>query len=423
MILPICFLAIFVVKLDCVHLHPVQISDEVIDQHAHNHNPSIPKEYSYPYYGGLRGQILQVVKAKDGADNMFIISPASIPTANVKSISSKKGSVSTSEDDGQLNNKPPTSIAFEQDFNRIQIAAARLVAIQEVAKRKGSFSAEDNRIYAESLLELGHAAQNLANLHETGQIKDFSLLLQPDFQLADKKPLVPSESIAEIETSGGEQKVDEVTEQLFNEEDLLPPNTEDPYEDVSDTVAVTAPKKDASVAEAKPIGLSIAGEGGVASSKPNAIALSGRNGLAVSAPKATAIAGVSAEEAAAFSVAIPNRNNLVIKNVNHTPQRPVYDDYMEDYSDVLPPRSTFTRDITVAHGSPIPVMSKKTKLASITETGSDAAFADSLVKQWKTIIAEDFSASARSAPKLTPTKYIKEVSKFPQRSIDKKAYY
>uniref|UniRef100_A0A034VZQ3 DUF4774 domain-containing protein n=1 Tax=Bactrocera dorsalis TaxID=27457 RepID=A0A034VZQ3_BACDO len=31
MILPICFLAIFVVKLDCVHLHPVQISDEVID--------------------------------------------------------------------------------------------------------------------------------------------------------------------------------------------------------------------------------------------------------------------------------------------------------------------------------------------------------------------------------------------------------
>nr|XP_036219605.1 uncharacterized protein LOC118679746 [Bactrocera oleae] len=354
---------------------------------------------------------------------MFIISPPSIPTASVKSLSSKKASISTSEGHGQLNNKPPTSIAFEQDFNRIQIAAARLVAIQEVAKRKGSFSEEDNRIYAESLLELGHAAQNLANLHETGQIKDFSLLLQPDFELPHNKPLVPPESVAEIETSGGEQKVDEVTEQLFNEEDLLPPNTEDPYEDVSDTVAVTAPKKDASVAEAKPIGLSIAGEGGVASSKPNAIALSGRNGLAVSAPKATAIAGVSAEEAAAFSVSIPNRNNLVIKNVNHMPQRPVYDDYIEDYSDVLPSRSTFTRDTTVTHGSSIPVVNKKTKLLGVTEAGSELAFADSLVKQWKTIIAEDYSASARNAPKLTSTKYLKEVSEFPQRSIDKKAYY
>lgn len=185
---------------------------------------------------------------------MFIISPTSIPNGSIKSISTTKGSFPISEDDDQLNNKSLTSIAFEQDFNRIQIAAARLVAIQEVAKRKGSFSVEDNRIYAESLLELGRAAQNLANLHETGQIKDFSLLLQPDFQVPHKKPLFPLESVAESEVSNGEQKVDEVTEQLFNEEDLLPPNTEDPYEDVSDTIAVTAPKKDASVAEAKPIG-------------------------------------------------------------------------------------------------------------------------------------------------------------------------
>uniref|UniRef100_A0A0A1XMW2 ATP-dependent helicase/nuclease subunit A n=1 Tax=Zeugodacus cucurbitae TaxID=28588 RepID=A0A0A1XMW2_ZEUCU len=418
MMLHIFFLAIFIVKLDPAHFHPVEVSDTAIDQHANN--ISILKEYSYPYYGGLRGQILQVVRTKDGQDNMFIISPTAIPPADVKATYTKKTSVPASDDDIQLNIHPSTSIAFEQDFNRIQIAAARLVAIQEVAKRKGSFSAEDNRIYAESLLELGHAAQKLANLHHTGQIKDFSLLLQPDFQVPHKKPLFPSESISVSETSGGEQKVDEVTEQQFNEEDLLPPNTEDPYEDVSDSVAVTAPKKDASVAEAKPIGLSIAGEGGVASSKPNAIALSGRNGLAVSAPKATAIAGVSAEEAAAFSVSIPNRNNLVIKTVNHVPQRPVYDDYNEDYSDVLPARSKFTRDTTITHGSSLPVVSKKTKGASATEGGSGAVFADSLVQQWKTIVAADYSASARSAPQLIPAKFVKESVKFQQSSIDKK---
>uniref|UniRef100_W8BQQ3 DUF4774 domain-containing protein n=2 Tax=Ceratitis capitata TaxID=7213 RepID=W8BQQ3_CERCA len=319
-------------------------------------------------------------------DNMFILRSADSKDKPL----TKTSSITISTEDTQSDKITSTTV-FEKDFNRIQIAAARLVAIQEIAKRKGSFSAEDNRIYGESLLELGQAAQNLANLQKTGQIKDFSLLLQSDFQISHKQPLLPSESLAEAENLTGEQKVDEVTEQQFNEEDFLPPNTEDPYEDVSDTVAVTAPKKDASVAEAKPIGLSIAGEGGVASSKPNAIALSGRNGLAVSAPKATAIAGVSAEEAAAFSVSVPNRNNLVIKTVHSQAQGPLYDDYNEDYSEVVPLRSTFSRVAMNTRKYPPPDVNKKAKYVSGTEGG----LSDSLINKWRTMVAEDYSASTR----------------------------
>ncbi|XP_036337331.1 uncharacterized protein LOC118747388 [Rhagoletis pomonella] len=361
----------------------------------------------------MRGQILQVVRTNDGNDNTFIIAPA-VPQVSVVPVLTKKA---MSTGNGQSQDIASATTAFEKDFNRIQIAAARLVAIQETAKRKGSFSNEDNRIYAESLLELGHAAQNLANLQQSGQIKDFSLLLQPDFQLPPKQPLQPTETVSGNES----QKVEEVTEQQFNEEEFLPPNTEDPYEDVSDTVAVTAPKKDASVAEAKPVGLSIAGEGGVASSKPNAVALSGRNGLAVAAPKATAIAGVSAEEAAAFSVAVPNRNNLVIKNVNRLPQRPIYDDYSEDYGDVSSVRSAFTRDSIDARDSPPPsVISKKNRNGGSLVGSTAGGIADAFVDKWKTMVAEEYAASARSAQLATKDSF-NRLDKFSKSSPNKKA--
>lgn len=64
-----------------------------------------------------------------------------------------------------------------------------------------------------------------------------------------------------------------------------------------DGVSVQLPHEDASVAEAKPVGLAIAGVGGVASSKPTGTAVVGPGGLALSRPVATAIAGVEGAEA------------------------------------------------------------------------------------------------------------------------------
>ncbi|XP_034656219.1 uncharacterized protein LOC117893641 [Drosophila subobscura] len=255
-----------------------------------------------------------------------------------------------------------------------------------MAKRKGSFSAEDNQIYASSLLELGQAAQSLALLQQTGQIKDFSVLLQPElFAIPPPAPPQKQPSNFGLEAGAGsnpadqkidEQKLDEVTEQQFSPEDFLPPNSEDPYEDVNDSVSVMAPKKDAAVAEAKPVGLSIAGEGGVASSKPNAVALSGRNGLAVASPKATAIAGVSPEEAAAFSISLPTRNQLVIKTPNSAAEK-ASDDY--DYND---------GPLTVARYP----LTRETPLVPVRLSGGH-----SLVDKWRTAIAEDYAARQAQA--------------------------
>lgn len=101
-------------------------------------------------------------------------------------------------------------------------------------------------------------------------------------------------------------------------EDHRPPNSVDvPREDEEDvgqedessagsdaspaeppeSVSVNLPPDNASVAEAKPVGLAIAGPGGVASSKPVATAVVGPGGLALAKPVATAIAGIPGAEA------------------------------------------------------------------------------------------------------------------------------
>ncbi|SPP85198.1 uncharacterized protein LOC117586980 isoform X3 [Drosophila guanche] len=339
-----------------------------------------------PYYGGLRGQLLQLRPQRDGSIGSYILQQRAVPRETADdtiTISAASSGSSTSSSSTSIS-------ASASDFNRIQLAAARLVAIQEMAKRKGSFSAEDNQIYASSLLELGQAAQSLALLQQTGQIKDFSVLLQPE--LLALSPPAPPPPQKQPSNFGGsnpadqkidEQKLDEVTEQQFSPEDFLPPNSEDPYEDVNDSVSVMAPKKDAAVAEAKPVGLSIAGEGGVASSKPNAVALSGRNGLAVASPKATAIAGVSPEEAAAFSISLPTRNQLVIKTPNSAAEK-ASDDY--DYND---------GPLTVARFP----LTRETPLVPVRLSGGD-----SLVDKWRTAIAEDYAARQAQAQMMSKPK-------------------
>lgn len=70
-----------------------------------------------------------------------------------------------------------------------------------------------------------------------------------------------------------------------------------PEDPPNESVSVNLPPDNASVAEAKPVGLAIAGTGGVASSKPVATAVVGPGGLALAKPVATAIAGIPGAEA------------------------------------------------------------------------------------------------------------------------------
>lgn len=76
--------------------------------------------------------------------------------------------------------------------------------------------------------------------------------------------------------------------------------------DDKDSVSVNS-NREASVAEAKPVGLAIAGPGGVASSKPSATAVVGPGGLAIARPSAVAIAGVSPNDVSNLGIPIPQK--------------------------------------------------------------------------------------------------------------------
>lgn len=200
---------------------------------THNDNRYNKKDIfdtDLPYYGGLKGL-----------------------TINTHLKTSKQGALGSTRDN------------FYTNFNKIQLAAAQLVAIQEAAKQKGSFNEEDDKYYADSLLELGIAAQKLADLQHTRNVSILDYVNNNYNQIIKETPAIES-----------------------------------------DYLSVNAPRKEASVAESKPIGietstiklgiynnifflylsgLSIAGVGGLASAKPNAVAIAGQDGLSVAAPK------------------------------------------------------------------------------------------------------------------------------------------
>lgn len=125
------------------------------------------------------------------------------------------------------------------------------------------------------------------------------------------------------------------------------------------------------------------------------MALSGRNGLAVSAPKATAIAGVTPQEAAAFSISLPSRNQLVIKSASSrlaaasqsaSISGPYYDDY--DYMEASPVKAN-TRNIPLLRSSGSVVSDTNRRVKPMQDTASAA---ESIVKLWRSAITDDYAA-------------------------------
>lgn len=175
------------------------------------------------------------------------------------------------------------------------------------------------------------------------------------------------------------------------------------------------------------LGLSIAGEGGVASSKPNAVALSGRNGLAVASPKATAIAGVSPEEAAAFSVNLPNRNQLVIKSTQHSSKhrdgldRVIYDDYDYSYGDMAPLRAV-TRNVPHTRKT---AGQMRTSGPTTTLSTADIVSSPDFISKWKVAIAEDGTAPITEYQPVKPDEknVVLAKNKLALRSADGQTYY
>lgn len=141
--------------------------------------------------------------------------------------------------------------SFQQNLANIQKAASELVNLQQNIKLSGRLTDTDHKIYAENLAKLGVSAQNLAHIQQSGG--------QDDFRLLFEGPLGIRNDVSAKEDLSGEKidaadkvEPDQEEENVGEEDGTSSTSTSKPETD--DSVQVNIPDKDASVAEAKPIG-------------------------------------------------------------------------------------------------------------------------------------------------------------------------
>lgn len=115
-----------------------------------------------PFYGGAKGSILRFVKNKNGS-----------LTTQVSAVGSEESLDSVDQDD-------QGTTGFGDNLLKIQKAASKLVAIQQLVKASGMISDDEKKVYAENLDSLGEAAQALAKMNEGADEDDFRRLVSSE---------------------------------------------------------------------------------------------------------------------------------------------------------------------------------------------------------------------------------------------------
>lgn len=211
-----------------------------------------------PYYGGAKGQTLEIIEAPDGSFTTNIL----------------QGKLTQTKDESQ----------FAKDIKNIHQAALEIIRLHEQAKHKQQLNEEERQRYDKGIEQLNSSTKNLAQL----QVDDSEERSNLQFWFEKKKEAFGSKNEGAENNKEPNKEEENVGEESGGNEPAEPDN---------ESVAINLPPPDASVAEAKPVGLAIAGIGGVAASKPIATAVVGPGGLAIARPVATAIAGVAPEDA------------------------------------------------------------------------------------------------------------------------------
>ncbi|CRK95818.1 CLUMA_CG009270, isoform A, partial [Clunio marinus] len=257
-----------------------------------------------PYIGGAKGQVLEIRQRPDGSIFSRILTEEETKNEVKKEEHETANNIKTQKE------PEPT---FEDSLMSIQNAAAELVSLQQSYKENGKLTEGQKQKYAENLEKLGVSAQKLAHVQDDN---DYKILLEdplgdrikgskkkPEnirFPPFGKKPMVvdpppKKEECGDEETVIEEGEPTSTTASETTSTSSTSSTTAKPVvvSSENEVIAVSSADDDednSSVAEAKPVGLAIAGEGGVASSKPVGTAVVGPGGLAVARPMATAIA-------------------------------------------------------------------------------------------------------------------------------------
>lgn len=258
-----------------------------------------------PFYGGAKGQSLQITEYSDGRIETAIVKNPEIPVENTNI------TVNTSE----LENPVLPSIYELSDLGsnirKIQDTALTVVKLQEKAKEKGALNEAEEALYKQSMVILNRTAQNLANLQnemhpldlesreglsswferKSSSSKDKNKKKEEDKRKKEeekrkkeeeekkkkeeekrkkdeekkkkeeqeKKKKDEEKKKKEEENKRLEEEMEKKKQEEEKEREKEEEKEKEGEKEEDDGVEITPPDEDASVAEAKPVGLAVAG--------------------------------------------------------------------------------------------------------------------------------------------------------------------
>lgn len=222
-----------------------------------------PKITFLPFYGGAKGQTLKVTELQNGTIFMEIIQTPQQkepPTVHPTELEMP-----------QLPHRPSTNYGL--NLKNIHEAALNILKLQEAVRKQGHLDDSEEAEYRESLESLQSSADNLSRFQqsEDEDDEDFNFSdngsLKPWFERKktmkkekDKKKEEERKKKEEERKKTEEEELKRKKEEQKKEEEEEKKKPEKEEEiDESESVDINLPPEDAAVAEAKPVGLAIAG--------------------------------------------------------------------------------------------------------------------------------------------------------------------
>lgn len=210
-----------------------------------------------PFYGGAKGQTLQITQTADGKVMTQIIE---------KELTPQEPSPSDFE-------HPPLPSKFgdyDKHLKNIHQTALKIIKLQEQAKKQGELNENQQAAYEANMDALNASAKNLAQIDdETDDDEDILESRETGLSswLQRRKPNKTKDKVkdeeAEKKKKEEEKKKKEQEEEKKRKEEEKKKLEAHEYEegdDGNEGVAINLPSEDASVAEAKPVGLAVAGK-------------------------------------------------------------------------------------------------------------------------------------------------------------------
>ncbi|KAI4465323.1 hypothetical protein MML48_3g00020456 [Holotrichia oblita] len=224
-------------------------------------NPDAPvKITSLPYYGGAYGQVLEIHETADGRVSTQIVAKPTSSTSSHPLQDDIKNY--TALEFPELPSKYDSEYSY--NIKNLHHSALNIIQLQENAKQRGSLTEDEKASYDRNTRVLNKAAKDLAELQLSDDDDDIAddegLREWFEKRRIESRKQKPKE---EDKKKGNQNKVpnkkEEEKEKEKEKEKPEKEEEEEGEEDDSDSVIINLPPDEASVAEAKPVGLAIAG--------------------------------------------------------------------------------------------------------------------------------------------------------------------